>query len=75
MYSNYEGNIKQQVRFVHVCGGVLESTPAFIPTLRHMVICKLMNRPTVPSETVAQMFSTVGTDRPARNKAGIQLSC
>lgn len=55
--------------------GAVDSAPAFIPTLRHTVICKLMNRPTVPSDTVAQMLSTVGTDPPARNKVGMQLSC
>lgn len=51
--------------------GILESMPGFIPTLRYMVIRKLMDRPTVPSETVALMLSTAGTDPSARNKAGM----
>lgn len=52
--------------------GILASMPGFIPTLRYMVIRKLMDRPTVPSETVALMWlSTAGTDPSARNKAGM----
>lgn len=72
---NYEGNIKQQVRSDHVYVGMVESTAAFIPALGHRVICKLMNRPTVPSETVAQMPRTDETDASAMNQVGMQPSC